>query len=135
MSNELSIAEECSSTVVVGVKECEGLLLQDEEEGVDKFNILGNVVQLRLSTNVPWVTRTTYVIECDQLFCPASVVTAYSVENTTSDQGGQQLFDEKNQQSSADSGEEEVMEHEEAVQCEGFAVFHQFSSSEDNDIV
>ena len=57
------------------------------------------------------------------------------MENTISDEGWEELFNEEDQQTSTDQGEVEVMDHEGAIQGEGFAVFHQFSSSKDNDIV
>jgi hypothetical protein len=47
MPNELGVAEKCGGAVVVSVKEGKGLLLEDKEDGVDKFEVLGEVVQLR----------------------------------------------------------------------------------------
>lgn len=45
-ANELSVAKEGSGTVVVGVKEGQGLLLEDQEDCVQEFDIFVDVVQL-----------------------------------------------------------------------------------------
>lgn len=45
-ANELSVAQKSSGTVVVGVEEGQGLLLEDQENGVDKLPVLVEVVQL-----------------------------------------------------------------------------------------
>jgi hypothetical protein len=50
-ANELSVAEESRRAMVVAVEECQGLLLEEEEAGIQKFEVLGEVVQLmRVST-------------------------------------------------------------------------------------
>lgn len=46
VTEELSEAEESSCSVVVGVEESKRLLLENEEDGVDEFEVLGEVVQL-----------------------------------------------------------------------------------------
>jgi hypothetical protein len=45
-SNQLSVAKQGSSTVVVGVEEGQGLLLEDEEDGVQELDVFVDVVQL-----------------------------------------------------------------------------------------
>lgn len=45
-SNQLSIAEKSGGTVVVGMKEGQGLLLEEQENGIDQFEVLGQVVKL-----------------------------------------------------------------------------------------
>ena len=45
-ADELGVAEECGGAVVVGVEEGEGLLLEDEKDGVDEFEVFGEVVHL-----------------------------------------------------------------------------------------
>jgi hypothetical protein len=47
VAEELSVAEKRGGTVVVGVQEGKRLLLEDKEYGVDQFEVLGQVVQLR----------------------------------------------------------------------------------------
>ena len=46
MAEELGVAEESGCAVVVGVEESERLLLEEEEAGVDQFEVLGQVVEL-----------------------------------------------------------------------------------------
>ena len=53
MPDELSVAEKGGGTVVVGVKESEGLLLEDEEDRVNEFEVLCEVVQLHRSAAEP----------------------------------------------------------------------------------
>lgn len=45
-TNKLSVAQKSSGTVVVGVEEGQGLLLEDKENGVDELPVLVEVVQL-----------------------------------------------------------------------------------------
>ena len=45
-ANELGVAEKGSGTVVVGVEEGQGLLLENKENGVDELPVLVQVVQL-----------------------------------------------------------------------------------------
>lgn len=47
-TNELGVAEKSGGTVVVGVEEGQGLLLEEEEDCVDEFDILGEIVELLL---------------------------------------------------------------------------------------
>ena len=46
VAEELGVAEKRGGTVVVCVQESERLLLEDKEDGVDQFEVLGQVVQL-----------------------------------------------------------------------------------------
>lgn len=46
-TDQLGIAQEGGSTMVVGVKESQRLLLEEEEDGVNEFEVFGQVVQLR----------------------------------------------------------------------------------------
>jgi hypothetical protein len=45
-TDELSVAQESGGTVVVGVEEGQGLLLEDEEDGVEQLDVFVDVVQL-----------------------------------------------------------------------------------------
>lgn len=45
-SNKLSVAQKGGSSVVVGVEEGQRLLLEEQEDGVDQFEVLGQVVEL-----------------------------------------------------------------------------------------
>jgi hypothetical protein len=46
VAEKLGVAEKSGGTVVVGVEEGQGLLLEDEEDGVDQLKVLGQVVEL-----------------------------------------------------------------------------------------
>lgn len=46
-ANELGVAQESGGTVVVAVEESEGLLLEEQEDGVEKLQVLGKVVKLQ----------------------------------------------------------------------------------------
>jgi hypothetical protein len=45
-TGELDVAEESSGTMVVGVQEGQGLFLEEEEAGVNEFDVFGQVVKL-----------------------------------------------------------------------------------------
>jgi hypothetical protein len=45
-TNQLSVAKQSGSTVVVGVEEGQGLLLEDEEDSVQELDVFVDVVQL-----------------------------------------------------------------------------------------
>lgn len=45
-TNQLSVAKKGRGTVVVSVEEGQGLLFEKEENGVDKFEVLGQIVKL-----------------------------------------------------------------------------------------
>ena len=46
-----------------------------------------------------------------------------------------ELFQEEEQQSSGDGGKVKVVDHEWAVQLEGWTVAHELAASKDNDVV
>ena len=46
VAEELGVAEKSGGTVVVGVEESQGLLLEDEEDGVNELKVFGQVVEL-----------------------------------------------------------------------------------------
>ena len=46
VAEELGVAKKSGGTVVVGVEEGQGLLLEDEEDGVNQLEVLGEVVEL-----------------------------------------------------------------------------------------
>lgn len=97
MSDELSIAKQSSGSVVVGVEECQGFLLENEEDGVNEFEVLGQVVHLpglvlRCYSRL-WFD--THIIQCDKRLGPATVVAADCVEHASVDQSGQQLLNKE----------------------------------------
>jgi hypothetical protein len=129
-ANQLGVAEESSGAVVVGVKEGQGLLLEDQEDGVQEFDIFVDVVELRRKKmmlafwgSIGWgiaiAIGKTYVVQNDEGLSPSTVVVADGVEDAVAHQGGQKLLHEQSQKNGADSGEKEVVNHEESVELEG----------------
>lgn len=45
-TDKLSVAQKSGGTVVVRMKEGQGLLLEEQEDGIEKFEVLGQVVEL-----------------------------------------------------------------------------------------
>lgn len=98
VSNELSVAEKCSCAMVISMEESQGLLFQDKEDGVNQFEVFGQVVHLQMLVDIHYVLlRVTYIVESDQRFGPATLVTADGIENPTIDQSGQKLLNEESQ--------------------------------------
>ena len=54
VADELGVAEEGGGAVVVGVEEGEGFLFEEEEDGVDEFEVFGEVVELENNGLVGW---------------------------------------------------------------------------------
>lgn len=99
VSNKLSVAEQGSGAMMIGVKESKWLLLENQEDSVNEFEVLGEVVQLGELDNC---TRQvgpdgTHVVECNQFFSPAAVVTANCVEDTIANQSWEELLNEEHQ--------------------------------------
>ena len=46
MATELGKAEEGGGSVMVGMEKGEGLLLEKEEDGVDKLEVFGKIIEL-----------------------------------------------------------------------------------------
>lgn len=46
VTDQLGVAEQRRRSVVVGVEECERLLLEEEEAGINQLKVFGQVVQL-----------------------------------------------------------------------------------------
>lgn len=51
-TNQLGVAKQGGGTVVVGVEEGQGLLFQDEEDGIQELNVFVDVVQLCIERQV-----------------------------------------------------------------------------------
>lgn len=45
-TDKLGVAQKSGGTVVVGMKEGQGLLLEEQEDGIEKFEVLGQIVEL-----------------------------------------------------------------------------------------
>lgn len=60
---------------------------------------------------------------------------ANGVENTTTDNGRDELLKEEHKESTRDEGEVEVVDKEERLELEGLAVAHQLATTKDDGIV
>lgn len=102
-ANQLGVAEQSRGTMVIGVEEGQGLLLEEEEDGVDKLDVLVDVVQLQQEL-VPGFPRwswfcyreSTYVVKQNERLSPASPVVANRVKHAVSPQSGKKLLNEQN---------------------------------------
>lgn len=81
------------------------------------------------------ISDNTYVVEDDKLVGPSTLVRADGVENAIVVDLRDELLQEEKQQSSGDGGKVKVVDHEWAVQLEGWAVAHELAASKDNNVV
>jgi len=119
-ADQLSVAEKSGRTMVIGVEESQRLLLEDQEQGVNEFEVFGQVI---------------HIVQHNQLSGPASIVAADSMKNAVSNHLREKLLDKEGQQTPTDDGQVEIVNHKGAIENERFAMFHQFSSTEYYDIV
>lgn len=77
----------------------------------------------------------TYVVEDNKLVGPATFVGADGVEDTIVVDFWNQLLHEEQQECTRNGGQVEVVDHERTVQLESRAVAHEFSSSQNDDVV
>lgn len=119
LTNELGVAQKSSGTMVVGVEESQLLLSQHKENGVDQLKVLGQVVE---------------VVAEDNGLSPRSVV-ADGVEDTLSDNDGEELLNEEEEEHTGQKGEEDVVDLEEPVESDGRQVSHHLSAAKDDNVV
>jgi hypothetical protein len=119
-TDELGVAEEGGSTMVVAVEEGQRLLLEEQEDGVKELEVLGEVVE---------------VVQNDKGLGPATLSITNSVEDTTTDNSGQKLLNEESQKSTTDQSQIEVVDQEEALELERLAVAHPLATTEDDAVV
>ena len=143
-TNELSVAQESGGAVVIRVEEGQRLLLEEQENGVDQFEVFGQVVELgpcqssMPHSHISYHIRlrcTAYIVDDNEGLGPSTIVVADSEEDTVSPDCRQQLFDEKSQQSTTDDGQVEIVDHEQCIQLERGAALHDLSASENDNIV
>jgi len=120
VADKLGVAEKSGRTVVIRVQKGQRLLLEDQEQGVNEFEVFGQVI---------------HIVQHDQRPSPASIVAADGMKDAISNNLGKQLFNKECQQTSADNGQVEIVNHKRAIEDERFAVLHQFPSTEYYDIV
>lgn len=120
-ADQLGVAEERRSTVVVGVQEGQLLLLQDKEDGVNELDVLGQVV---------------HVVEHDHLLCPR-VLVADGVEEPVVVDLRNKLLDEREEQDQRQSRQKKVVHLEDPVENKRRHVqlLHQSVSAKDHRVV
>ena len=69
------------------------------------------------------------------MLSPATFPMANGVEDTVSNNRGEQLLNEESQQYTANSSKVEVVDQEKPLKLEGFAVAHQLASTENDEVV
>jgi hypothetical protein len=77
----------------------------------------------------------TYVVQDDERLSPTAALVTDSVEDTVSHEGGQELLDEQNQENATDECQDEVVDHEQGVQLERRQLLHDFTTTEDDNVV
>ena len=77
----------------------------------------------------------TYIVQHDQFLGPTAIVVANGIENTVSNNSGEELLNEEGQKTTADDGQVEIVNHERAIEDECLTMLHQFSSAKDYNIV
>lgn len=140
-TNELGVAQESGGAVVVGVEEGQGLLLEDQEDGVQEFDVFVHVVELFAKSCQLRQSQTlarhdaTYVVQNDKRLGPTAAVVTDGVEDAMAHDRGQELLDEQSQENGADDGQEQVVDHEQGVELECGELLHDLPATEDHSVV
>lgn len=138
-TDKLSVAQKGGGTMVVGMKEGQGLLLEEQEDGIEKFEVLGQIVELSsLSAGQHFKPRdqeNTYIVQDNEGLGPSTLVITNGEEETVSVERRQKLLNEESEKSRADRGQVEVVDHEQCVELKSRAVLHQLATTEDDDVV
>ena len=77
----------------------------------------------------------THVVEHDEGLRPSTTVVTDGVEDTMPPESREELLNEEDQQDGTDGGQEEIVNHEQSVELESGEVFHDFTTTEDYDVV
>lgn len=138
-TDKLSVAQKGGGTMVVGMKEGQGLLLEEQEDGIEKFEVLGQIVELSsLSAGQHFKPRdqeNTYIVQDNEGLGPSTLVITNGEEETVSVERRQKLLNEESEKSRADRGQVEVVDHEQCVELKSRAVLHQLATTEDDYVV
>lgn len=119
-TNQLCIAKDRRCAVVVAVKESQRLLLEEEENRVQEFEIFGEIG---------------HIVQDHERLCPAAISIADGEESSASNESGEQLLNKKGEENSADSREDEVVYQKERLELEGLPSPHQLAATENNEVV
>lgn len=120
VADQLGVAEDCCGAVVIAVQEGQGLLLEEEEDGVQEFQILGQVGQLRLGlARCPRCHMSSsggaHVVKNHKVLCPATFMITDGEEDTLPHNSRQELLNVEREEDRADSSEDEVMPQEQGL--------------------
>ena len=128
----------------VNRKPCEGifgrlterLLLEEEEDSVQQFQVLREVVQLSMVSRIAnTICEGPYVVENDQLVGPSARFGANGIEYAVSDNRWDQLLGKERQENAADDGQVEIVNLEQPIQLHRRSIAHQLASTKDYDVV
>lgn len=121
LADQLGVAQQGGSTMVVGVQECQSLLLDHQEHSVDELGELGQVVQ---------------VVQKNELLGPC-VRAADGVEQAVVVDDGDELLSHQHQQGQGQEREEQVVDLEQAIQDKRLdaELLEDEVSAEDNSVV
>lgn len=119
MTNQLSVAQKSSGTMVVSVEEGKGLLLKNQEDSVKKFQVLGDVVD---------------IVNSDNRLSPRTSV-ADGVKNTVVVEDRNELLNKKEEKSQRKNSQKEVVDLEEEIESLGLKVFHNLATTKDDNVV
>lgn len=115
----------------------QGLLLEDQEAGIQELQILVEVVQLwpRCQSLACCLQRTvsssrTYVVQDYQRLSPTAVDFANGVEQAMPVDGRNELLSEQGQENATDQSEHQVVDDGNGLELEGWSIPHQFPSTE-----
>lgn len=121
VTNELSVAKKGSSSVVIRVQKGQWLSSQKQKDGIDKFNVLGNVVEVVDEKN----------------FLSPSLIRADCVKDSVVEKHRENLFKKKYKQKGGDDGQGKIVDLEEELQFYRVQVKfgHNVSSSKNSRVV
>lgn len=77
----------------------------------------------------------THVVEDNKGLRPATIVVANGVKDTTASEGRDELLNEQDQENARDSRQIKVVDQEERLELERFAVTHDLAATKDDGIV
>lgn len=125
-------------------KRTQRLLLEEKENGVEEFEVLGQVVQLEIKgvsflANNIWSTEVygigTHVVKNNERLGPPAVIVADGVKNAMAHNGRQNLLNKESQQDSGYSGQDEVVDEEERLKLEFVSFAHPLATTENDNVV
>jgi hypothetical protein len=100
-TDKLSVAQKGGGTMVVGMKEGQGLLLEEQEDGIEKLEVLGQIVELSsLSAGQHFKPRDqeiTYIVQDDEGLGPSTLVVTNGEEEAVSVERRQKLLNEESE--------------------------------------